>query len=70
VSAQGCSSTLAQAAKNLSAAWQEAQAHWRDAKAGEFQREYLEPMPALIGKSREALEELDRVLRKIRSDCE
>jgi hypothetical protein len=70
VSAKGCSSTLAQSAKNLSAAWQEAQAHWRDAKAAEFQREYLDEIPALIGKSREALEELERVLRKVRSDCE
>jgi hypothetical protein len=70
VSAKGCSSTLAQSAKNLSAGWQEAQAHWRDAKAAQFQREYLDAIPALVGKSREALEELDRILRKVRSDCE
>jgi len=56
--------------KTLSAAWQEVQAHWRDAKAAEFQREYLDELPALVGKSREALEELDRVLKKVRSDCE
>ncbi|MGH8046659.1 MAG: hypothetical protein ACREKL_05400 [Chthoniobacterales bacterium] len=70
MSAKGCSSTLAQSAKNLSAEWQETQVHWRDAKAAQFQREYLDELPSLIGKSREALDELDRLLRKVRSDCE
>ena len=70
MSAKGCSSTLAQTAKDLTAAWHETQAHWRDAKAAEFQRDYLEALPSLIAKSREALEELDRFLRKVRSDCE
>jgi hypothetical protein len=70
MSARGCSSTLAQVGKDLSLEWQEAKAHWRDAKAGEFEREYLDELPALIAKSREALEELDRFLRKVRADCE
>jgi uncharacterized protein YukE len=70
MSALGCSSTLAQIAKDLSSEWEETQAHWRDAKAAEFQREYLDELPALIAKSREALEELDRFLRKVRSACE
>lgn len=70
MSARGCSSTLAQVGKNLAVEWQEAKAHWRDAKSLEFERAYLDELPALIAKSREAMEELDGFLRKIRSDCE
>ena len=70
MSAKGCSSTLAQAAKNLSAEWEETHAHWRDGKSIEFRREYLDEIPSLVGKSREVLEELDGLLRRIRSDCE
>ena len=70
MSAKGCSSTLAQAGKDLNVEWLEAKLHWRDAKAAEFQRTYLDELPALIAKSREAMEELDGVLRKVRSACE
>lgn len=70
MSAKGCSSTLAQITKDLAAHWEETRAHWRDAKALEFQREYLDALPALIGKSRESLDELDVLLRKVRSACE
>jgi len=70
MSLKGCSSTLAQAGKNLSADWEDARAHWRDAKAAEFQREYLDELPPLIGKSRESLEVLDRFLQKVRNACE
>ena len=70
MSARGCSSTLAQVAKDLSHEWQEAKGRWRDAKAGEFERKYLDELPSLVARSREAMEELDRLLRKVRSDCE
>ena len=70
MSAKGCSSTLAQTAKDLRAGWEETRAHWRDAKAAEFQRDHLDALPSVIAKSREAMEELDRFLRKVRSDCE
>lgn len=67
---KGCASTLAQAGKNLSTEWQEAQAHWRDAKAAEFQREYLDPLPPQLARAVETLEELDRLLGKVRNECE
>ncbi len=70
MSARGCSATLAQVGKDLAQEWQHAKIHWRDMKASEFERNYLDELPSLIGKSREALEELDRFLRKVRSDCE
>ena len=70
MSMKGCSSTLAQSAKNLAVEWQDAKAHWRDTKALEFEREHMNELPSLVAKSREAMEELDRFLRKVRNDCE
>ncbi len=67
---KGCASSLAHASKNLSREWRETEGHWRDAKAREFEREYLADIPAQIAKAVEAMEELDRVLRKVRSECE
>ncbi len=45
MSARGCSSTLAQVGKNLSFEWEEAKVRWRDAKAEEFERTYLNELP-------------------------
>jgi hypothetical protein len=70
MSAKASSSVLAQSSRDLAARWQETSTFWRDAKAAQFQRDYLDALPALVGKTREALDELDRVLRKIRSECE
>ncbi len=67
---KGCASTLAQAGKNLSVEWQETQVHWRDAKAAEFQREYLNELPPQLARAAETLEQLDRLLQKVRNECE
>ena len=45
MSTSGVENLLSQALKNLSAEWQETRDHWRDRKAAEFEKEYLEPLP-------------------------
>jgi hypothetical protein len=70
MSVKGCSSALAQIGKDLAIEWSETKVHWRDVKASEFEREYLEELPALIAKSREAIDQLDRFLLKVRNECE
>ncbi len=67
---KGCASSLAQASKDLSIEWTETKAHCRDAKAREFAGEYLDEIPAQIAKAVEAMGELERALRKVRSECE
>ena len=69
-SAKGSASNLVQAAKTLSLEWQETRAHWHDVKSQEFERTYLEELPANVTRAALIIEELDNVLRKIRSDCE
>lgn len=61
---------LVQNGRELAERWSATKAHWRDAKAQEFEKQYLEPLPGLITKSSAMINELETLLRKIRKDCE
>ena len=61
---------LIQAMKELSAEWDQARSSWRDAKSLDFEEKYLAELPMHIRRAAEAMEELETVLRKVRSDCE
>jgi hypothetical protein len=63
-------SNLVQAGKELRAEWEQTTDAWRDAKAGEFAKSYLEDLPHHIARTAAAIEELDALLRKVRLDCE
>jgi hypothetical protein len=43
---------------------------WRDVKMHEFSERYLEPLPGDLSKARVVMEEIDELLKKVRSDCE
>ncbi len=61
---------LVQNARELSERWHATKTRWRDAKALEFEKQYLEPLPGLITKTSAMINELENLLRKIRKDCE
>lgn len=61
---------LIQNARELSERWHATKVHWHDAKALEFEKLYLEPLPGLISKTGAVMNELEIILRKIRKDCE
>lgn len=61
---------LIQNARELSERWHATKVHWRDAKALEFEKRYLEPLPGLINKTGAAMNEIEVLLKKIRKDCE
>jgi hypothetical protein len=61
---------LALAAKDLSAEWQETKNSWHDAKSRELEAAYLEELPRLMARAGEVIQELDALLRKVKSDCE
>ena len=61
---------LAQAAKDLSLEWQQAKAHWRDVKSIQFEKDYLDQIPQQFARAITAMEEIETLLRKVRSDCE
>ncbi len=60
---------VAIALQNLNIAWQEVRAHWRDAKAIEFEERYLRELPSRTTQACTVLSEIDKVLRKAKHDC-
>ena len=67
---QGSASQLESAWRDLAAAWQHTCDDWRDAKSAEFETRFLEKLPGLIMGARQAMEEIDVLLRKMHHDCQ
>jgi hypothetical protein len=56
--------------RDLANQWQETRNYWRDAKSQEFEKKYLEELLAAVDRTVTIIEQLDKVVAKIRSDCE
>ncbi len=56
--------------RELTLKWDDTKATWRDVKAQEFEQHYLREMLIEMSKTVAAIEKLDELLRKIRTDCE
>ena len=61
---------LAGVTRDLALRWEDTRAVWRDAKAQEFEQRWLSELKVELGKTVAAIEKLDELTRKIRSDCE
>ena len=61
---------LAGATRELWLQWQDTKNYWRDAKSQEFEAHYLSELVATVDKSVAVIEQLDKLLCKIRKDCE
>jgi hypothetical protein len=70
MSAAGSASVLAQATRELVTEWERTKAHWRDVKAQEFEKTYIEPLPGYVQGSVAVMAEIEILLKKIRTDCE
>ena len=64
------SNRLSAVTKELLNRWRETGEHWRDAKSVEFENRYLQELFAGVDTTNSVIEQLDKVLKKIRSDCE
>ena len=62
--------TLLQAVKDLSLEWEQTKSYWHDLKSQEFQEQYITKLPDYVAQAMAAMEEIDALLRKVRSDCE
>ena len=56
--------------KELWNQWQQTKQYWKDAKSEEFEHKYLEELVASVDKTVMVIEQLDKLLSKIRRDCE
>jgi hypothetical protein len=61
---------LSATTKELWRQWQQTKEYWRDAKSQEFERKYLEELLASVDKTVTVIEQLDKLMAKIRKDCE
>ena len=70
MSAKESGANLVQALKELSLKWQQTKARWHDVKSQQFEREYLEDLPDHVQRTMSVMQEIDVLLKKVRSDCE
>lgn len=56
--------------KELWAHWQQTRHYWRDAKSEQFEHKYLEELVSSVDKTVTVIEQLDKLISKIRKDCE
>ncbi|MDF1812847.1 MAG: hypothetical protein P1V20_11555 [Verrucomicrobiales bacterium] len=61
---------LAGLSKELNRSWQETQDQWRDQKRAEFEIAYMRPLFDSVENAVSAMEDLDKILKKLRQDCE
>jgi uncharacterized protein (UPF0335 family) len=63
-------SRLAGLTKELRAQWQDTKNYWKDAKSQEFEHKYMEELLASVDRAVTVIEQLDKLVTKIRKDCE
>jgi phospholipase C len=56
--------------KELWHEWQRAKESWRDGKSQEFQQKYIEELLGSVDKTVAVIEQIDKIMHKIRKDCE
>ncbi len=56
--------------KELWGQWLQTKTYWRDTKSQEFEQKYLSELVSSVDKTVTVIEELDKLLQKIRRDCE
>ena len=66
----GNGSRLLALTKALASQWQQTKAHWKDAKCQEFERQYMQELLASVDRAVTVIEQLDKLVTKIRNDCE
>ena len=56
--------------KELAADWAATKDHWNDAKSQEFEKRFIEDLMTGVNAAMTNIDALERVLNKIREDCE
>ena len=67
---RGSAANLGLAVKDVAMEWDYTRTYWRDVKSQEFEQKYLNQIPDHVSRAKAAMEELDALIKKVRSDCE
>lgn len=70
MSASSNGHAIAVATRELAARWGETRQLWRDAQAVDFEKDHLAELFAAVERAGPIFESLDKVLKKVREDCE
>ena len=61
---------LAAATKDLSLKWEETKESWQDTKSQEFQHRCIDELMVAVDRAVPVFDDLDKLVSKVRSDCE
>jgi hypothetical protein len=56
--------------KDLRVRWQQTKEYWSDEKSREFEHKYLEELFASVDRAVLVIDQLDKLILKIKKDCE
>jgi hypothetical protein len=56
--------------KELRVQWMQTKEHWADAKSREFEQRYLHELFATVDKTVSAIDQIDKLMTRVRKDCE
>lgn len=56
--------------KQLLRQWGETRESWRDSKSLEFEARFMSELEANVGRAAATIEQLDKLVTKVRKDCE
>jgi hypothetical protein len=63
-------SRLSGLTRDLLQKWHETRTNWRDAKAAEFERVFLGDLIGTVERTVTTIEQVDKLINKIKRDCE
>jgi hypothetical protein len=61
---------LAEAAREFFAQWEAAKGFWTDTQSRDFERNYIEPLREAVKAALKSSEEIDKLTRSVRHECE
>ena len=56
--------------KELRAHWLDTKTYWKDSKSQEFEHRYMEELLASVDRTVTVIDQLEKLLTKIKTDCE
>jgi hypothetical protein len=66
----GNGSKLITVTRALSVQWEQTKESWKDDKSLEFERQYIQELLAGVDRAIGVMEQFDKLITKIRKDCE
>jgi hypothetical protein len=66
----GSKNRLLGLAKGLGADWAEVKNHWNDGKSQEFEKRYIEELMTAVSAAMTNIDAVEKILNKVREDCE